>query len=190
MKSRPTVTVFGSSSPEEGSEEYDTAYRLGAELAGAGFDLCNGGYGGTMAAGARGARDSGASTTGIILAGSPRRANRWIEEAVEADGLWDRMQRLMERAHGFAVLPGGTGTLAELAMMLELMNKEVIGLAPAALIGDHWDPLVALMDDESILRDDAGLSPVQGVEVRGAVGIAEGPAPAAAWLEANVRPLC
>ncbi len=187
MTPRTTVSVFGSSSPDEGTQEYDTAYRLGSALAEAGFHLCNGGYGGTMEAGARGAVDAGGSTTGVILSGSPRPANRWIEEEVQADGLWERMRTLMSRADAFAVLPGGTGTLAELAMMLELVNKNVIEFAPATLIGDHWSPVVELMEDEGILREDRGLAAVEGVEVRGALGLADGPQQAARWLKANVQ---
>lgn len=187
MTSRATVSVFGSSSPSEGSEEYDVAYRLGSALAEAGFDLCNGGYGGTMEAGARGARDAGGSTTGIILSGSPRRANRWIEDVREADSLWERMRTLMSRADAFAVLPGGTGTLAELAMMLELVNKNVIDFAPAVLLGDYWGPLVDLMGDEGILSQDHGLETLDGVDVRGAVGLTDEPAAAARWLQANVE---
>ena len=140
-----------------------------------------------MAAGARGAQDAGAGTTGIILSGSPRQANRWIDEVIQADSLWDRMRTLMARADAFAVLPGGTGTLAELAMMLELINKDVIEFAPAALVGGYWGPLVDLMGDEDILREEYGLVPVDGVEVRGAVGMADEPEQAARWLKANME---
>ena len=186
MTPQETVSVFGSSSPSQGSTDYETARRLGGALGEAGFDLCNGGYGGTMEAGARGAREAGAHTTGIILADSSRGANRWIEDAVEAPGLWDRIRTLMDRADAFAVLPGGTGTLAELAMMLELINKGIIRPAPAALVGGYWKPLADLMGDEGILRQDMGLPSPDGVEVRGAVGIAEGPELAARWLRSSV----
>jgi len=187
MTPRATVSVFGSSSPDPGTDEYETAYKLGSALAEAGFRLCNGGYGGTMEAGARGAMDAGGATTGVTLSGSPRPANRWIGEEVQADSLWERMRTLMSRADAFAVLPGGTGTLAELAMMLELINKNVIDFAPATLVGDHWSPLVDLMEDEGILREDRGLTGIDGVEVRGALGLANGPEQAARWLEATVQ---
>ena len=188
MTPRATVSVFGSSSPSEGSKEYDVAYRLGSALAQAGFHLCNGGYGGTMEAGARGALDAGGSTTGVTLSGSSRRANRWIEDVCEADSLWERMRTLMSRADAFAVLPGGTGTLAELAMMLELVNKNVINFAPAVLLGDYWGPLLDLMADEGILREEHGLNGLDGVDVRGAVGLADDPDRAARWLQVNVQP--
>jgi uncharacterized protein (TIGR00725 family) len=48
------ITVYGSSRPKFGEEEYQTAYELGKLLANSGFTVCNGGYGGTMEASAQG----------------------------------------------------------------------------------------------------------------------------------------
>ncbi|MCY2925502.1 MAG: hypothetical protein NT031_08690 [Planctomycetota bacterium] len=53
------VSVFGSADPAEGSPEYETARRVGEALAGLGYGVVNGGYGGTMAGSARGAAEAG-----------------------------------------------------------------------------------------------------------------------------------
>ena len=41
------------------------------------------------------------------------------------------------------MLPGGTGTLLELALVWELINKRLIDpRIPLVLLGDHWTPLL------------------------------------------------
>ena len=53
------VSVFGTSRAKPGDENYAVAEELGKLLAGAGFSIANGGYGGTMHATAKGAREAG-----------------------------------------------------------------------------------------------------------------------------------
>ncbi|MCK5457105.1 MAG: LOG family protein, partial [Melioribacteraceae bacterium] len=43
-----TVTIFGSSKPLPGEEEYETAYQLGKLFGESGFSVCTGGYQGIM----------------------------------------------------------------------------------------------------------------------------------------------
>jgi len=51
-----TITVFGSSRPDEGHADYAEAVELGRALAAAGFAVCTGGYGGVMEGVSRGAQ--------------------------------------------------------------------------------------------------------------------------------------
>ena len=113
-----TVTVFGSSLPGEGSTAYVEAQRLGRLLAEAGYAVCNGGYGGLMEASARGAREAGGHTIGITCVIWPRPANPYIVEEVRTQNFPERLMTLIERGDAYLVLPGGTGTLAELALGL------------------------------------------------------------------------
>jgi predicted Rossmann-fold nucleotide-binding protein len=54
--------------------------------------------------------------------------------------------KLVEIGDAYAVLPGGTGTLLELAEIWESANKGFVKPAkPIILIGDFWTPLVELM---------------------------------------------
>jgi hypothetical protein len=52
------VAVFGGHAPAPGSADYEMARELGRRLAEAGFIVMSGGYGGTMEAVSRGARES------------------------------------------------------------------------------------------------------------------------------------
>ncbi len=144
------VTIFGSSVPSPGSEEYVAAYECGRLIAEAGFTICNGGYGGTMEAAAKGARSSGGKTIGVTVASWPRKANAWIQEEIRANNLAERLDKLTGLADAYVVLRGGTGTLLELAWVLELINKDMIPQKPIVLLGDTWNGVVESLRHEPV----------------------------------------
>lgn len=151
-----TVTVFSSSLPAEGSPAYAEARRLGRLLAEAGFAVCNGGYGGLMTALARGARDAGGHTIGVTCAVWPFQANRWIMEEVRTRSFPERIMTLIERGDAYIVLPGGTGTLAELALAWEMMNKSTLsktvgGPKPLLVMVPYWRPVIECLAQEEKL---------------------------------------
>jgi hypothetical protein len=153
-----TVTVFGSSLPGEGSEAYVEAQRLGRLLAEAGYALCNGGYGGLMEATARGAREAGGHTIGITCVLWSRPANPWIVEEVRAETFPERLMTLLLRGDAYTVLPGGTGTLAELALAWEMMNKGTLsktvgGRKPLLVMAPYRQPVIDCLKQEGRLND-------------------------------------
>ena len=141
----PIITVFGSSTPEPLSPAYQTAYELGRAIGQAGWTLCNGGYGGTMEAAARGAVEAGGHTIGVTCSvfrvrGGP---NAYIRQEVPTFDLLTRLNTLVRLGNAYVLLPGGTGTLLELALVWELLNKGLLRRqAPLILLGDHWTPLL------------------------------------------------
>ena len=151
------VTIFGSSLPTESSRAYAEARLLGRLLAEAGFDVCNGGYRGLMEASARGAREAGGHTIGVTCEIWPRQANSWIAEEVRAKSFPERIMTLIERGHAYVVLPGGTGTLAELALAWEMMNKASLsqtvgGNKPLLVMSPYWQPVIACLEQEGQLN--------------------------------------
>jgi len=152
-----TVTVFGSSLPEEGSAVYAGAQRLGRLLAEAGYALCNGGYQGLMEATARGAREAGGHTVGITCALWSSPANSWIVEDVRTRTFSERLMTLIERGDAYVALPGGTGTLAELALAWEMMNKRTLsktvgGRKPLLVMAPYWQPVIDCLRQEGQLN--------------------------------------
>lgn len=152
-----TVTIFGSSLPREGSKAYTDAQRLGRLLAEAGYAICNGGYGGLMEASARGARAAGGHTIGITCVVWPRPANAYIVEEVRTPSFPQRLMTLIQHGDAYIVLPGGTGTLAELALTWELMNKGALsktvgGRKPLLAIAPYWQPVIDCLKQESQLN--------------------------------------
>jgi uncharacterized protein (TIGR00730 family) len=153
-----TVTVFGSALPLEGSPAYLEAQRLGRLLAEAGFAVCNGGYGGLMEASARGAREADGHTIGITCVIWPRPANRYIVEEVRTQSFPLRLMTLIERGDAYLVLPGGTGTLAELALAWEMMNKASLsqtigGRKPLLVMAPYWQPVIDCLRQEGQLNN-------------------------------------
>jgi len=144
------VTVFGSSAPRRRSTAYELARDLGRAIAGAGWTLCNGGYGGTMEAAARGAVEAGGHTIGVTCSLFGRTGpNRYIQQEIPTFDLLTRLNTLVRLGNAHVVLPGGTGTLLELALVWELLNKRLVRrAAPVILLGDHWTPLVDLVRRE------------------------------------------
>ena len=152
-----TITIFGSSLPGEGSTAYEDARRLGQLLAERGIAVCNGGYGGLMAASARGAREAGGHTIGVTCTLWPGEANPWIAEEIRAASFIERLMSLIERADAYVVLPGGTGTLAELALVWEMMNKSTLartvgGRKPLLVMAPYWQPVIDCLSQESGLN--------------------------------------
>jgi uncharacterized protein (TIGR00725 family) len=142
LNSEQIITVFGSSRPQEGNADYAEARSLGAELAKAGFAVCSGGYGGVMEAASRGAKEAGGKTYGVTAEFFKRNANSWIDVEVRVESWQDRLFELIRLADGFVACKGGTGTLVELAVVWEMLNKSVIVAKPIAVMGEFWTPVL------------------------------------------------
>jgi uncharacterized protein (TIGR00730 family) len=145
--SEKTVTIFGTGNAKPGDSTYALAYETGKLLAGAGFIIANGGYGGTMLASAKGAIEAGGKTIGVTCSAFKGSiANKYINHEIVTDSLNGRLNKLTELGQAYVVLPGGTGTLLELAMVWELKNKGFMHRTkPVILVGRFWKPLVDLI---------------------------------------------
>jgi hypothetical protein len=150
------ITIFGTSRVKDGESVFNLANELGRLCAQAGFAIANGGYGGTMLAAAKGAKQVGGNTIGVTCAAFGRKgANEFVTQEIKTENLSQRVAKLVEIGDAYVVLPGGTGTLLELAEIWELTNKGFINPAkPIILMGDFWRPLVELMaSDDAASRD-------------------------------------
>lgn len=136
------VAVFGSANALEGDDLYDLAYQLGKLLAEAGHTVMTGGYCGTMEATSRGATEAGGHTIGVtskeIEAFRPGGPNPWVCELIPSVTLGDRIAILTRQADAFVALPGGVGTLAEVAMAYNLIAIGAIRARHLILIGEGW----------------------------------------------------
>lgn len=165
-----TVTVFGSSLPPERTAAYEEARLLGRAFAERGFAVCNGGYGGLMEASARGACEAGGHTIGVTCSIWPYRANAWIREEIRTASFAERIMTLIERGDAYIVLPGGTGTLAELALAWEMMNKATLaarvgGKRPLVLVGSYWQPVIDCLNQEAGLASLAPVGPIAAIDL-------------------------
>jgi len=145
-----TITIFGTANAKFGEPAYTLAYQAGKLLAEAGFAIANGGYGGTMLAAAKGAAEAGGETIGVTCSAfKGSKANEYISREIVTGSLDERLDTLIKLGQGYVVLPGGTGTLLELAKVWELKNKGFIKEdKPIILVGGFWKPLVDLIAAE------------------------------------------
>jgi uncharacterized protein (TIGR00730 family) len=143
MNKEMIVSVFGSSRPRANDLEYAEARELGRALAQKGFAICTGAYGGTMEAVSRGAKNAGGKTydvTADFFAGA--KANQWVDVEVRVKTWQERLFKIINLGDGFVACKGGTGTLAELAVAWEMMNKSVMPARPFVTLGEYWAPIL------------------------------------------------
>ena len=148
-----SVAVFGSSEPGEGSPAYEEARRLGSLLARSGARVITGGYGGVMEGASRGARESGGEAVGVTGSFFPDRApNPWLSEIVPSADLFERTRLLIELSDAFIILPGKSGTIAELAFLWALDRAARLGEKPVVLCGTIWPPLLDAIERAGALE--------------------------------------
>ncbi|MFQ6036383.1 MAG: LOG family protein [Sedimentisphaerales bacterium] len=150
-----TITIFGTGRARKGDAAYEWAYETGKTLAQAGFVIANGGYGGTMEAAAKGASEVGGKIVGVTCSAFKSTANKYITREIVTASLDERLDTLIKLGQAYIVLPGGTGTLLELAKVWEFRNKGFLPAEkPIILVGRFWKPLVDLiaMDDPDSSR--------------------------------------
>jgi uncharacterized protein (TIGR00730 family) len=144
------ITIFGTSRAAAGDAIFTLAMETGRLLAQAGFIIANGGYGGTMLAAAKGAAEAGGEIIGITCSTfKSSRANEYVTREIDTGSLDERLDTLVKLGQAYIVLPGGTGTLLELAKVWELKNKGFLKSdKPIILLGGFWKPLVKLIETD------------------------------------------
>jgi hypothetical protein len=150
------VSVFGTGRVKAGLPAYGYAEQVGRALARAGFTIANGGYRGIMQASAKGAAEAGGTVIGVTCSAFKSSvANEYVTRTIVTGSLNERLDTLVKLGRAYVVLPGGTGTLLELAMVWELKNKGFLDAGkPIVLAGEFWRPLVDLMagDDPACVK--------------------------------------
>lgn len=155
----PVISVFGSSAPQPGSAAYEQAREVGRLLAEARYAVATGGYGGTMAAVSQGAAEAGGPVIGVtsdqIELFRPLGPNEWVTREIRYPTLRERLTHLVVDNAGIIVLPGGIGTLSEMALAWSLMQVGDIPKRPFVLLGPTWrDTLTAFFDADYIKVQD------------------------------------
>jgi len=161
MKSAPppwiqSVAVFGSSQPGPESLEYALAREVGSTLAAAGYSVVTGGYGGVMEGASRGAQESGGSALGVLTEiFSDRRPNPYLTEQLHSEDLYGRTRELIDACDAYVVLPGQTGTLAELTWVWALRRAGCLPLRPVIVLGESWRLLIEMLRRQGVMDSNA-----------------------------------
>ncbi len=144
------LCVYCGSGPGRNPAYLAAANSLGHALAAAGIGLVYGGGGaGLMGEVARGTLAGGGHVTGIIpeFLVNRERMLEGVNELIVTTTMHERKIAMFERATGFVALPGGLGTLEELA---EISTWSQLGQHSKPMIicniDGYWDPLLVLLD--------------------------------------------
>ncbi len=127
------------------------ARALGATMAKAGIGLVYGGGGvGLMGEVARSVLSGGGHVTGIIpdFLVSKERMLDGVSELIVTRTMHERKMGMFERSTGFVALPGGIGTLEELAEILTWAQLQQHA-RPVILVNSEnfWSPLIRMFED-------------------------------------------
>jgi uncharacterized protein (TIGR00730 family) len=149
---KTAVTVFGGSRVLPDSDEYAAAQQLGSELAKLGWAVVTGGYNGTMEAVSRGANEVGGHVIGVtvelIARNFARTPNAYLDQELKTAALLERIDKMIELGTAYVVLPGGSGTLAELGIVWNLALLGGLHGKPLVVVGSGWHRLLHSMVEE------------------------------------------
>jgi uncharacterized protein (TIGR00730 family) len=139
------ITVFGGANPKPQDPAYLEAYHLGKILGQAGHSLLTGGYIGTMEAVSKGANEAGAHVIGVtcdeIEEWRPISINKWVHEEIRCKTLQERVFVLIDQCDAAIALPGGIGTLTEIAMLWNHMVIDAVKKKKLILVGKGWQTI-------------------------------------------------
>jgi uncharacterized protein (TIGR00730 family) len=178
------VTIFGSSRTKQSDPYYAKARELAGLLAAEGFAVITGGGPGIMEAANRGCHEAGGLSVGCNIELPHEQAlNQYVDLGVEFRYFFARKTMFVKYADGFAIFPGGLGTLDELFESVTLIQTGKIRHFPVVLIGtEYWGGLLEWLRKEAIAR--GCITPEEVDLMRCTDDMAE----ACAWLtEASVR---
>ena len=154
-----SVCVYCGSSDGHDPRFVETARALGAAMAKGGVRLVyGGGNGGLMGEVARAVVAGGGQVSGIIpqFLVDKEKLFEGAQDITIVDNMHVRKQLMFDKADAFVTLPGGIGTLEELAEQLTWVQLDRHG-KPVLIadIGGFWKPLLHLfahMNEQGFLR--------------------------------------
>jgi uncharacterized protein (TIGR00730 family) len=138
------VSVFGSARFRESHPMYAEARKLGRLLAETGFAVITGGGPGLMEAANRGAKEAGGWSIGLnIELPFEQLENPFTNLSVDFRYFFVRKTMFVKYSNGFAIFPGGFGTLDELFEALTLVQTRKIHRFPIILYNRaYWRGLI------------------------------------------------
>jgi hypothetical protein len=151
----PGVSIFGSARVVPGSPEYMQAEQVGKLVSEAGFTVITGGGGGIMEAGNKGAAEAGGHSVGLnIELPFEQSPNPYANVRLNFRYFFVRKVVFVKYSVAYVVMPGGFGTLDELAEALTLIQTHRIKPFPVILLGsDYWGGLVEWFKEKLLAQE-------------------------------------
>lgn len=157
----PAVSIFGSARTTPGDYVYDCTCEIARLLAKRGYAIITGGGGGVMEAANKGAAEAEGMSVGLnIELPMEQRPNPYSNLKLNFRYFFVRKVMFVKYAQAYVVMPGGFGTLDELAEAITLIQTKKIKPFPVIMVGsDYWAPLVewfkcCLLENNMISPED------------------------------------
>jgi len=144
LHTRPSVSIFGSARAKPGDASYLLAEAIGQKLSESGFSVVTGGGPGTMEAVNKGASAGPSLSVGLnIELPNQEISNKYQDISLRFRHFFTRKVMFVKYAAAYVVLPGGYGTLDELAEILALIQTKKTRRIPIILVREpFWRPLL------------------------------------------------
>jgi uncharacterized protein (TIGR00730 family) len=146
---RPSVSIFGSARIPPGHPYYTLTEEIARALSDAGFSVVSGGGPGIMEAANKGAYAGKSPSIGLnILLPHEQSGNPFQDISLTFKHFFARKVMFVKYASAYVVLPGGFGTLDELAEILTLVQTGKTRRIPIILVHEpFWRGLIGWLGD-------------------------------------------
>ena len=141
---RPSVSIFGSARTAPGHPYYQLTEEIALALSDAGFSVVSGGGPGIMEAANKGAFAGKSPSIGLnIQLPLEQQGNPYQDIRLTFRHFFSRKVMFVKYAAAYVVMPGGFGTLDELAEILTLVQTKKTRRIPIILVhGPFWRGLI------------------------------------------------
>lgn len=149
----PSVSIFGSARLKPDNKWYKLSEQVAKKFADNGFSVVTGGGPGIMEAANKGAKSSNTSlSVGLnIVLPHEECANDYQDISIRFRHFFTRKVMFVKYASAYIVMPGGFGTLDELAEILALIQTKKSRTIPVILMGkEFWEDLLVWFDKKLV----------------------------------------
>ncbi len=146
---KPSVSLFGSARTKEGHRHYQLAEEIAHLLSNSGFSVVSGGGPGIMEAINKGGYRGKSPSIGLnIDLPKEQSANAYQDISLRFRHFFSRKVMFVKYASAYVVLPGGFGTLDEMAEILTLVQTGRTRRIPIILVdSEFWKGLLDWFDN-------------------------------------------
>lgn len=151
---RPAVSIYGSARTKINTKYYKLTATIARKLSDAGFAVISGGGPGIMEAANKGAHAGKSPSVGLnIELPHEKSGNVWQDISLRFRHFFTRKVTFVKNSDAVIVMPGGFGTLDELAEVLTLIQTKKSRRVPIILVGsEFWGGLLAWFEAELLPR--------------------------------------
>lgn len=151
----PSVSIFGSSRTLSTESDYLLTEKIALLLSNNGFSIVSGGGPGIMEAANKGAFQGKSLSIGLnIVLLHEEVSNAYQDLSLRFRHFFTRKVMFVKYATAYVVMPGGFGTLDEMAEILTLIQTEKTRRIPVILVNaEFWDGLLTWFKEVLVKRN-------------------------------------